>query len=114
MRKHFIATGIAVVLALTLVTLPAAVAQETQQEAETETVNGSLKSVDLEQQTIVVAREDETEVTLKINENTEVHGPQGEPQMLSALVSHEGATLTAEFVQENDQNVAVTIRLVAN
>ena len=114
MRKHFIATGIAVVLALTLVTLPAAVAQETQQEAETETVNGSLTAVNLEEQTIVVTREDETEVTLKINEDTEVHGPQGEPQMLSALASHEGSILTAEFVQQNDENIAITIQLVAN
>lgn len=106
MRKHFIATGIAVVLALTLVSLPA-------NAQETETVSGTLTSVDLEAQSIVVTQDDDTTITLVINEETTVEGPTGEPQMLSALASAEGSALTAEYVA-GEQNIAVTIRLTAN
>jgi Cu/Ag efflux protein CusF len=115
MRKHFI-TALAVVLTLSVVALPAAFAQETRQEAqqEAQVINGSLKTVDLEESKIVVTKEDDSEVTLVVTEDTTVRGPNGEPQTLSALDGHEGATLTAEFVQMSDQNVALTIQLVAN
>lgn len=112
MRKHFFVTAVALVLALTVISLPAALAQQEQQQQE-QTVEGDLKTVDLENATIVVAPEGEAEVTLQITADTVVLDANGQETTVDALTGKEGSELSARFVAMEQGNVALSIQLVA-
>jgi len=117
MRKNVLLIALATVFALTS-TVPlvaGALPQEQQQQEQmTKDVAGSLQTVDLEESKIVVKREDETEITLVVNEDTIVRNPDGQPATLAALDGMEGQAVTARFVEINDNNIALSIQLVAS
>lgn len=113
MRKHMFLIAITAILAISAVApLNAAVWQQEQQQ-EQQTIEGNLKAVNLEESKIVVTQEDETEITLVVTGDTVVRGPSGEATTLDSLTGMEGQSLTARFVQMDEQNVALAIQLVA-
>jgi hypothetical protein len=112
MRKHFFVTAVALVLALAVISLPMAHAQQGQQQEE-QTVEGDLKTVDLENATIVVAPEGEAEVTLQITADTVVLDANGEETTVDMLRGKEGSELSAKFVAMEQGNVALSIQFVA-
>lgn len=111
MKKNLFVTAVALVLALTIISLPVAYAQQTQQDEKT--VEGDLKTVDLENSTIVVAPEGEAEVTLVLTADTVVIDPNGEATTVEMLRGKEGSELTAKFVAMEQGNIALSIQLVA-
>ncbi|MGD8331411.1 MAG: hypothetical protein PVJ49_18405 [Acidobacteriota bacterium] len=117
MRKNVLLIALAAVFALTS-TVPMvarALPQEPQQQEQmAKDVSGSIQSVDLEESKIVVKREDETEITLVLNEDTIVRQPDGEPATLAALDGMEGKAVTARFVEIDSNNVALSIQMVAD
>lgn len=118
MRKNVLLIALAAVFALTS-TVPmvaGALPQQPQQQQEqmAKDVSGSIQSVNLEESKIVVKREDETEITLVLNEDTIVRQPDGEPATLAALDGMEGKAVTARFVEIDSNNVALSIQMVAD
>ena len=116
MRKHLLLIAVAAVFAFTSVAPLYAVTQSHQQEQEqmAKDVAGNLQTVNLDESTIVVKQEDESEITLVVNDETVVRSSDGEPTTLAALDGMEGQTVTARFVEIGESNVALSIQLVAS
>lgn len=109
--KNALITTTTVVLLFSLLAVPTGWAQDQQEQQEEKTVTGTLKSVDMVASKVVVTGEDETEVTLEVDEGTEIRGTAGEALTLEQLSGQEGAALTARYTVESDRNVAISIEL---
>lgn len=110
MKKNGLIATTAVLLLFSLLAMPSGWAQDLQQQEE-KTVDGTLKSVDLVASKVVVAVENESDVTLEVDEGTEIRGTAGELLTLEQLGGQEGAALTARYTAESDRNVAISIAL---
>lgn len=113
MRKRMLFIAVAAMLAAVATSPLGAVAIQQEPPQQTKDIAGNLQSVDLEESTIVVKQEDDTEITLVVTDTTVVRDPYGETTTLAALSGKEGQALTARFVAIQDDNIALTIQLVA-
>jgi len=109
MRNRPLTIGIAAVIALSIVPLLAPA-----QQGQEQTIEGTLKSVDIENSTVVVTPEGQADVTLSVTEDTVLRDEAGTEIDLDALVGREGVTLAAVYEAREESNVALSIEIRAS
>lgn len=115
MRKLLALTMLAIFAAAAFTPAIAQQGQQQQQEqqAEAEVFRGTLQTVNVEAQTFAVKLSEEAEpITVTVNSETELQGPNGEIT-LADLSQHQGDNLEVHYVQQEQEIVAVQVRVVA-